>query len=90
MKSFKITFPLNGTETGLLVESMDTHDSRYSVMRNVNDPHPLLLELCENNTWKCMSQDHWSLTDEQIHLLGQKISDELNKAKPFSSGVNAL
>ncbi|TZF83759.1 hypothetical protein FW774_09835 [Pedobacter sp. BS3] len=89
MKSFKIMFPLNGVETELLVESMDANDMRYSVMRNVNDPHPLLLELCDH-TWKCKSQDHWSLDDEQIHLLGQKISDELNKAEPFSSGVNAL
>jgi hypothetical protein len=88
MKQFKINFPLDGKETSLFVQSMDDTHTRYSVERDENDPHPLLIENCHGR-WQIRSQDPWSLNEDQIHELGCKIKVECEKSNPVFSGINA-
>jgi hypothetical protein len=89
MKQFKINFPLDGKETALFVQSMDDTQTRYAIEREENDPHPLLIEHCQDKRWHILSQDPWCLNEDQIHDLGCKITSECEKSEPVFSGINA-
>lgn len=76
MKRFKINFTVKGEETDLLAEPMDLNNRMYSLERQLTDPHPLLIERGENDTWRLKSQDDWSLSEEDINELGRKLDRE--------------
>jgi len=89
MKRFQINFPVNGQETPLFVEAMDDNHTRFSIERQENDPHPLLIELDKDDLWHIKSQDAWSLSDEEINNLGCLVGDQCDSSKHLATGINA-
>lgn len=82
LKRFKIQYTINGENVDLLAEPMDMNHRMFSVERELMDPHPLLIEKKENIGWVVKSQDNWSLSDDEVRNLGNKLELEFPNQPP--------
>lgn len=95
MERFEINYDLNGRQTKLDVEQMDTGHCRFSVERTGDDDRhlydgkPLLIERVENGSWRVLTQDNWGLDDRQLKEIGNLIDAHTPGEPGISIGVNA-